>query len=201
MRKTILLAASVAAVICTSPTAHTQTAPPSSLAEYLALTGEQKEAIAANNAAYTRASLLKQNRLAQVEQEIREETGRDPLSAGALGVRYVEIETACRELADEGRKTRDRNLALLTEAQKTRIKALEEALRLLPLAQESQGAGLVAYDRPLSLLLAVSERPPAAGATGGVFPWPPGIQPVTSCLLNPLGMSVRGAAAAAESAR
>jgi hypothetical protein len=149
--------------------AAAQTAADVSLAEYLSLSAEQKAAINENNAAYTRTSLLKQDRLAQVEKEIRDETARSPLDPGALGIRYAGIEAACRYLGEEGCTVRDRNLALLTDVQKTRIKALEEALRLLPLAQESQGAGLVVYDRPLSLLLSVSGRPPRQPAAGGVY--------------------------------
>lgn len=182
-RIAILLTCAVAALA--------QTAPDPSLMEYLSLTVAQKEAIDSNNASYTRASLQKQQRLVQVEQEIREETTRDPLDPGALGVRYAEMETACRELADEARKVRERNVVLLNDAQKAKVRALEEALRLLPLAQESQGAGLVAFERPLSVLLPVSTRAPTQGVSGGIFPWPPGVLPLTSCLLNPLGIAVR----------
>ncbi len=123
----------------------------------------------------------------QIQIEILEETSRDTPSAQALGVRYVEIEGICRELAGSGKAIRDKNLAVLTEQQKTRLAVLEEALRLSPVAREAQGTLLfisASANVPLALASNTFEGP-----TGGVVQFD--FLGLPGCRLGALGIATR----------
>lgn len=84
----------------------------------------------------------------QVQSEIRDETAKSPLDPAALGIRYAEIETICRNVRDEGVSVQTRNLTLLTDAQKVKLKALDDAYKLLPVINEAQNAGLLSPPAP-----------------------------------------------------
>lgn len=111
--------------------------------EYLQLTNAQTLAIAANNRAYNEAIYEKTQRIWQVQLEITDETKKDPLDPAALGVRYAEIELICRDQRDLAIKNQNANLALLTDAQKTKMNVLEEAMKLAPLVAGAQGLNLL----------------------------------------------------------
>ncbi len=85
----------------------------------------------------------KQRRIAQVNSEIDEETAKSSLDAMALGVRYLELEVICRELRDAATALPKRNLALLTDGQKVKLKVLEEAVSLAPTISQAQSLQLL----------------------------------------------------------
>lgn len=84
----------------------------------------------------------------QVQSEIGDETAKSPLDPAGLGIRYAEIETICRNVRDEGVSVQTRNLTLLTDAQKVKLKALDDAYKLLPVINEAQNAGLLSPPAP-----------------------------------------------------
>ncbi len=113
------------------------------LRAYLVLTDSQFQTINRNNAEYSNFVQEKQLRNFQVQREIAQQTAASPLDPLGLGLRYAELETICRQIRDKGEEVSAKNMATLTDAQKTKMKALDEALRLLPIYSEAQSAGLV----------------------------------------------------------
>jgi hypothetical protein len=111
---------------------------------YFGLTTTQLSQITQNLDDYLRLSSQRQQRIFQVQSEIQEETAKSPLNPMALGIRYAEIEAICRNVKDEATAAQKRNLALLTDAQAVKLKALEDALKLAPTINEAQQAGLLA---------------------------------------------------------
>jgi len=88
------------------------------LKQFLQLTDSQLQTILMNNDEYNRWSSEKQNRIFQVQTGIFEETVKSLLDANAIGVRYVEIETICREMTEHANLVRARNLDGLNQDQK-----------------------------------------------------------------------------------
>jgi hypothetical protein len=116
--------------------------PLAELKEFLQLSDRQVQAILANNEEYNVWAARKQARIAQVQSEIVEETAKDPLDSNALGMRYVEIETNCREMKQRAAEFRTRNLDALSQDQKAKLKVLDEAFKLLPLISQAQSGNL-----------------------------------------------------------
>lgn len=110
---------------------------------YLALTDAQFTQLIQHLSDFTRFVSQRQQRMFQVQSEITDETAKIPLDPPALGIRYAEIETICRNVNDESAAVQTRNLALLTDAQKLKLKALEDAYKLLPAINDAQNAGLL----------------------------------------------------------
>ena len=115
---------------------------------YLGLTDAQVTQIVLNLNDYGRLVSQRQQRMYQVQSEIRDETAKSPLDPAALGIRYAEIETICRNVRDESIAAQNRNLAILTDAQRPKLKALEDAYKLLPVINEAQNAGLLSAPAP-----------------------------------------------------
>ena len=115
---------------------------------YLGLTDAQVSQIVLNLNDYGRLAAQRQQRMFQVQSEIQVETARSPLDPAALGIRYAEIESICRNVRDEGIAAQDRNLGVLTDAQKAKLKALDDAYKLFPIINEAQNAGLLAPPGP-----------------------------------------------------
>lgn len=110
---------------------------------YLGLTPEQQQMIARENLAFGRWSDEKLGRSQQVYSEIDAETGREPLDPSALGVRYAEVEAIRREIVDRETRLIAENAAALSDAQKGKLRALEEAVRLGPTVEAAQRAKLL----------------------------------------------------------
>jgi hypothetical protein len=110
---------------------------------YLGLTDAQVSQIVLNLNDYGRLVAQRQQRMFQVQSEIQQETAKSPLDPAALGIRYAEIETICRNVKDEAIAAQDRNLTLLTDAQKAKLKVLEDAAKLFPIISEASNAGLL----------------------------------------------------------
>jgi len=122
--------------------------PDQQLKAFLALTDVQQNQILLNLKDYSDLISQRQQRVYQVQSEIRDETAKSPLNPAALGIRYAEIETICRNVRDEGVAVQNRNIALLTEAQKAKLKILDDALKLQPVIAEAQNAGVLAASGP-----------------------------------------------------
>src|SRR5258706_16267123 len=98
--------------------------------EFLKLSDSQVQAILANNDEYNRWSFEKQNRIGQVQTEIVEETAKERLDPNALGIRYAEVESICREMKDRANEYYTRNIGVLNSDQKAKLKILEDAIKL-----------------------------------------------------------------------
>lgn len=128
-------------------------APLPQIGTYLALTDDQVTRLIQNLTDYSQLVSQRQQRMFQVQSEIRDETAKSPLDPAALGIRYAEIETICRNVRDEGAAAQTRNLTLLTDAQKVKLKALDDAYKLLPVINEAQNAGLLSPPAPYAGVL------------------------------------------------
>jgi hypothetical protein len=119
---------------------------------YLGLTDAQVTQIVLNLNEYGRLVSQRQQRMFQVQTEIQQETAKSPLDAAALGVRYAEIETICRNVKDEAVAVQNRNLGLLTEPQKVKLKVLEDAFKLFPIISEAQNSGVLTPPGPYPII-------------------------------------------------
>ena len=134
----------------TSATAQTPPNPgfyPQPLAqvkEFLQLSDPQVQTILANNEEYNRWSAAKQERAGQVQGEIAEETAKESLNPMALGVRYVEVETICREMRAQAAVSLKKNVDSLTAPQKAKLQVLQDAIKLAPVISEAQSGNLLA---------------------------------------------------------
>ncbi len=111
---------------------------------YLGLTDAQLTQIVTNLNEYRQLVVQRQQRIFQVQSEIYQETTKSPLDPAALGIRYAEIETICRNVRDEAAAIQTRNVTMLTDAQRVKLKALDDATKLLPVINEAQNAGISA---------------------------------------------------------
>lgn len=143
--------------------------------EYLMLTEAQMSKIAQQNIEFNRFSQEKTRRMIQVQGEIGEETRREPLDPAALGIRYAELEALRREIADRNQKLIGSNMAVLTDVQKTKLKALEEAMKLVPVAQAAQASKILPDD------CARGPVPTSLQIRGGDFSGTPVLQPTPVC--------------------
>jgi hypothetical protein len=121
-----------------------------------------------------------------VQGEIGEETAKDPLNPGALGVRYAEVEAIRREIAERNKKLIADNLAVLTSAQALKLKALEEALKLVPTSNEAVAVKLIENACPASYPTLVRGDFAAGGVISGVLGLPqPCVVAATRITPNP----------------
>lgn len=153
------------------------------LKQYLQLTDAQYVKLLDNQTQYQRIVSNHQRRMGQLQNEIGIETARERPDPTELGTRYAEIEMICRQVGNEAKQLRTQNLSLLTEPQKTRLKALEDALKLMPIVSQAQSASLLEGPVPFGSVPTWVERsgdfaPPIGGRidgiAGGPFFYPPG---------------------------
>src|SRR5258708_28511950 len=76
--------------------------------QYLSLTDTKVAAIAQMTADYNQAASTKQLRTLQLQNEVADLTRQDPLDPMAIGVRYAEIESIRRDLANQLTALRDK---------------------------------------------------------------------------------------------
>ena len=100
---------------------------PVSIRNSFALTDDQVSAIAALQAAYRSLNARKQNRIADVLVEIRDETAKPAPDPFALGVRYAELGEIQQELTQADVQGRVAARALLTSAQRLKLQGLLDA--------------------------------------------------------------------------
>src|SRR4051812_18992037 len=110
---------------------------------YLGLTNAQTSQLSQNLTDYFRLVSERRARITQVQSEIRDETAKSPLNPSALGIRYAEVEAICRNVQEEAAATQRRSLGLLTVAQAAKLKVLDDAVKLLPVINESRSAGVL----------------------------------------------------------
>lgn len=112
------------------------------LRQYLELTDAQLEQLLRINRDFNVLLSQREQRIRQVQIEIDEETRKEALDPAALGIRYAEVEALCREMRDRYVQSQRQSRQVLTPAQMTRIRALEEAWRLMPLINQAQNLGV-----------------------------------------------------------
>src|SRR5260370_32846021 len=118
---------------------------PTSLVTYLQLSNDQLTAISAIQQEYNDWAAQKSQRAAQVQQEIVEQTGKSPLDPMELGVRYAELEAICRDAKDHLRDVNTRIVAALNDAQKSKLKALDDAISLQPVISQAQIGNILPF--------------------------------------------------------
>jgi hypothetical protein len=111
--------------------------------QYLGLTDDQVTAILQNNSDYNAASAQQQSQIRQAQSQIAVETAKDTLDPMAIGVQYTNIETICRGLRTQAASTQQKNISLLTDDQKIKLSALNDALKLIPTISEAQSGNLL----------------------------------------------------------
>jgi len=132
------------------------------LKAHLTLTDEQVARIQRNNADATQRRQEDFTRIARLRIEAGQELAKPSPNAMEVGRRFAEIETTCRSQSQASTRARQLNLAVLNDAQKAKLRALEEGLRLTAVADEAESANL--YRRPALSILPF----PLPGGTGGV---------------------------------
>jgi len=143
----LLLAASVAAFSQNRISPSTPLQPLVELREFLQITDSQYTALMQNMNDYQRHVSDRQSRMSTLQSEIAEETARESPNPAELGTRYAELEYIRRAIVDESKLLQQRNVALLTDPQKSRLKILEDAWKLSPAIYQAQ-------------LILLMERPP-----------------------------------------
>ncbi len=151
--------------------------PLSQVQQFLGLSDSQLQTILANNDFYNQFSSEKQSRNQQVQTEIADETGKSPLDPHALGIRYAEIETICREMKDKAASSQQQNISVLNDAQKSKLNVLSDALKLVPIISEAQNGNLMVSSTSAPYGFTSSSQGYAAFLLGGV------IGPVNGCSL------------------
>ena len=125
---------------------------PQELKQYLDLTGAQVNAITSLNGTQARFESGKNQRMAQVNQEIAYWTAQSPIDPSQLGIRYAEMEAIRRDIADKRKGTEEQIQTLLTAAQKTKIAALIEARRLAVIADLAECQRLIPGSQDSALI-------------------------------------------------
>ena len=113
------------------------------LKQLIGLTNDQITKMTQAQVNYSRLEDNKRERAFQVNLEIDQETAKPSIDANALGVRYLELEVICRELREAAAAIPKNNLALLTDAQKAKLKLLEDAMNLAPTISQAQALQLL----------------------------------------------------------
>ncbi|MBK9165841.1 MAG: hypothetical protein IPM24_00055 [Bryobacterales bacterium] len=144
-----LFAAALFAVSAWAQPFPVLTGPFGQVKDFLRLSDSQLQVIVEQNGEFGRWASDKQGRIWQVQREIAEETRREPLDPGALGIRYAEIEAICREARTKSAELVARNGAVLNEDQKARLGILEEAMKLAPVILEGQRVHLLNGSGPV----------------------------------------------------
>ena len=123
--------------------------PLAQIKNYLQLSDSQYQTILSNNQQFNDWSGAKQSRIFQVQNEIALETAKDTLDPMALGVRYLEVELICRDIKQKTAATQTINAGVLTDQQKSKLKTLDDAVKLAPVISDAQNARLLAGSFPI----------------------------------------------------
>lgn len=113
------------------------------MTRYLELTSQQTAQVTSLRIANAQFRLEKQNRIAVIQRELQVELKKNPLDPMAIGLRYVEIATIEKEIVEADTKLKNDLRALLTDAQKGKLKPLEEAQRLQSLVNQAVCEGFL----------------------------------------------------------
>lgn len=148
------------------------------LREFLELSDGQLEKIQQQNDTFARFTRVRTQRIVAVQNELEVEKTRSPLDPVSLGIRTAEIESIRRDIAERNAKLIADNLGVLTEGQRTKVKVLEDVVRMLSTANQAQALKLAPDDcANLSRIAATSGIglslglcSPLTAALGGLLP-------------------------------
>jgi hypothetical protein len=111
--------------------------------EYLQLSQDQMARMQRNIAEFSAWENTKRQRAIQVDEELGVEAAREVITPGALGVRWAELETIRRQVAERRKELHRQNQTVLTEAQRLKFKAMEDAVSLDPVIVSARYASLL----------------------------------------------------------
>jgi hypothetical protein len=123
---------------------------PENLRAYLGLSPAQVASDSSLRGSYQQFVADKQQRIAQVQQEIANLTGADTLDPMALGLAYAELEAINRDVRDKSSDLRAGLNQLLTAPQAAKLKALDDADALQPVINAAVCESLLAPAPTLS---------------------------------------------------
>lgn len=142
--------------------------------DFLQLTDVQVTMILMNNNEYNGWSMEKQNRIRQVQSEIAEETAKENLDPNALGIRYAEIEAICRDLKAHATDYQAKNVQVLTDPQRAKLKVLDDARTLQPVIAEAQSGNLLGIANVAPYAFTSLNTGIGTGTIGGIIGGAPG---------------------------
>ncbi|MGI8989875.1 MAG: hypothetical protein ACR2I2_09855 [Bryobacteraceae bacterium] len=117
---------------------------PLALREYLNATDAEIAAIAQASMDYNDIYQRRQNRIADVQVEIRDESAKEQPDPLQLGVRYIELQLISRDLQREATELRQKARAALTGDQAAKLKSLDDLTAAQPALSVLQGCDLLA---------------------------------------------------------
>src|SRR5258708_9540449 len=102
---------------------------------------------------YNTFSLQQQRQIQNAQSQIAVETAKEPVDPMAIGTLYAGIESACRDLRDKAATSQTQNISVLTDVQKVKLNALNDAMKLAPIISEAQSGNLLgtAFPPPFAL--------------------------------------------------
>ena len=118
------------------------------LRQYLELTFAQVSTMTDLTTKFMQFQQEKYQRMSQVQREIAEEMQRESPDPMALGQRYLELEVSRRELEREQARIAEEVQKLYTPSQRTKVTALQEILRIYPMACEAVQRNLIPAPAP-----------------------------------------------------
>ncbi len=99
------------------------------------------------------------------------------MDPNALGIRYAEIESICRDMKDRATEYKARNLGVLNPDQKAKLKVLDDAIALLPVISEAQYGNLLGGVNPPPFVFTSNSASIGGTIIGGI------IGPTIGCYL------------------
>lgn len=139
------------------------------LKQFLDLTDAQVLMLVKISDAFSQTVREKQIRITQLQFEINDQTAKDPIDPMELGVRYAEIAQIQKDLRSQQTAVRAAVRQVLTDAQRAKVKMLDDAAKLQPLISEAVCVGFI--DSPPPTLPALRISAIGIGA-GGYFSVP-----------------------------
>lgn len=116
---------------------------PASVRDFLSLTDAQVAGLFAASAAYNDFYLRQQNRMNDLNVEIRDISAQDAPDPVQLGLRYAELARIGSAITAMGAQLRDSARGLLTPAQSAKLKTLQDTVAARDVIQAAQGCGLL----------------------------------------------------------
>nr|MDQ2901343.1 hypothetical protein [Acidobacteriota bacterium] len=116
---------------------------PLALREYLNATDVQIAVIAQASTDYNDIFQRRQNRIADVQVEIRDEAAKEQPDPLELGVRYVELQLISQDLQRQAADLRQKARSALTGDQAAKLKSLDDLIAAQPALRVLQGCDLL----------------------------------------------------------
>ena len=128
---------------------------PISIREYLSVTDTQVAALAAASAAYNDYYAKQQDQMNDLYVNIRDETAKPSPDPAALGFFYAQLAAIGKSISQEQADLQQQGQAVLTDAQKTALKKLQDAAALEPMAQAAETCNLLVQPPGTSQTVAI----------------------------------------------